>query len=498
MLLSGLTCRQHLLKTNAFLKSVTSSPASSASPQSAIQKLNAQAITVWNQNAYERLYLGWCLANLDSKQLPEVLAFVDESWFFNINRRLIYTSIVDVAIESIGRPGIKLTKEKISVVAQRGSEETSLWADSCIQDCLRAEQETLFSVESLELCCINQWRIVKTKPLVQNLIADADKLLTDPATSRETPVKICEILNSAAEEWSDSVYQTRKPSEITESEFIEEILTPIDPSISLFAPSSVGAFDEQLLGGIAINQNTISGRLILLAARPAMGKTAMSVSVAKGIADNGGKVVYYTLEVPRRQIFQRLLCIHDFSHQLQKYGSLIGCIKTTQVPKRDFTETQIQRIQDYRGSLSSNIQIYDNFSDVDQIAANAKMLKKRDPSIVTIFIDHLGLLDVKHENKAIGIGEITKKLKRLSVELMMDIILIHQLNRESEKRMNKRPILSDLRDSGNIEQDADQVIGLYRDIEQSPQELEVISLKNRHGPLGMTKCNFYLEYGTVR
>lgn len=438
------------------------------------------------------------MANLDSSQLTEVLAFVDESWFFNINRRLIYASIVDVAIESLSRRGLKITKEKISVVAQKNSNEFSIWADSCIQDCLRAEQETLFSVESLEVYCINQWRIVKTKPLVQNLIADADKLLADPATSKETPVKISEILNLAAEEWSNSVHRTKKSSEITESDFIEEILTPIDPSIPLFAPSSVSGFDDQLLGGVAINQNTISGRLILLAARPGMGKTAMSVSVAKGIADNGGKVVYYTLEVPRRQIFQRLLCIHDFSHQLQKHGSLIECIKTTQVPRRFFTKGQIERINEYRGNISRNIQIYDNFSNVDQISANLTMLKKRDPSIVVAFIDHLGLLDVKHENKAIGIGEITKRLKRISVELMMDIILVHQLNRESEKRINKRPILSDLRDSGNIEQDADQVIGLYRDQEHSPQELEVISMKNRHGPLGMTKCNFYLEYGVVR
>lgn len=477
---------------------MTISPESSSSSPSAIQRLNAQAIEIWNQNTYERLYLGWCLANLDSSQLTEVLAFVDESWFFNINRRLIYASIVDVAIESLSRRGLKITKEKISVVAQKNSNEFSIWADSCIQDCLRAEQETLFSVESLEVYCINQWRIVKTKPLVQNLIADADKLLADPATSKETPVKISEILNLAAEEWSNSVHRTKKSSEITESDFIEEILTPIDPSIPLFAPSSVSGFDDQLLGGVAINQNTISGRLILLAARPGMGKTAMSVSVAKGIADNGGKVVYYTLEVPRRQIFQRLLCIHDFSHQLQKHGSLIECIKTTQVPRRFFTKGQIERINEYRGNISRNIQIYDNFSNVDQISANLTMLKKRDPSIVVAFIDHLGLLDVKHENKAIGIGEITKRLKRISVELMMDIILVHQLNRESEKRINKRPILSDLRDSGNIEQDADQVIGLYRDQERSPQELEVISMKNRHGPLGMTKCNFYLEYGVVR
>jgi len=463
-----------------------------------VQKLNAQAINVWNQNVYERLYLGWCLANLDSKALTEALSFVDETWFFDANRRLIFTSLFDVALESIGRVGIKITKEKISIVAQRLSGENSQWADRCIDDCLAAERETVLTIDTLQAGCIARWQIVKTKPLVQNLIADADRLLSDPAESKETPLRIAEILNSASESWADSVYRTRKSGEVTESDFINEILTPVDTSIPLFAPSSIRAFDDQLLGGIAINKNTISGRLILVAARPGIGKTATSVSVAKGIADNGGKVVYYTLEVPRRQIFQRLLCIHDFSSQLKERGALIDCIKTTQVPKRSFTETQRQRIREYEGEIARNIQIYDNFSNADQICANVRMLKKRDPSIVSVFIDHLGLLDVNDENEAKGIGQITKALKRLAVELTMDIVLVHQLNRELEKRSNKRPVLSDLRGSGSIEQDADEVLGLYRDMDNRSEELEIISIKNRHAGLGTTRCNFYLQYGVVR
>lgn len=463
-----------------------------------VQKLNAQAINVWNQNVYERLYLGWCLANLDSTKIVEALSFVDETWFFDDNRRLIYSSLFEVSIESVGRVGIKITKEKVSVVAQRLSGENSQWAERCIEDCLAAEKQTILTIETLQSGCIARWQIVKTKPLVQNLIADADRLLSDPAESKETPLKIAEILNSAAENWSDSVYRIKQSNEITESDFIEEILTPVDPTVPLFAPSSIRAFDDQLLGGIAINQNTINGRLILVAARPAMGKTATSVSVAKGIAANGGRVIYYTLEVPRRQIFQRLLCIHDFTFQLENRGAIIDCIKTTQVPSRDFTKTQIERIKGYQGQLSNNIEIYDKFRDVNQIVASMRMHKKRDPHLATVFIDHLGLIKNREENEARGIGIITSELKEVAVELNMDIILIHQLNRELEKRSNKRPILSDLRGSGNIEQDADEVLGLYRDPDTTPEELEIISLKNRHGPLGTTRCNFYLQYGVVR
>jgi replicative DNA helicase len=80
----------------------------------------------------------------------------------------------------------------------------------------------------------------------------------------------------------------------------------------------------------------------------------------------------------------------------------------------------------------------------------------------------------------------------------MDIVLVHQLNRELEKRSNKRPVLSDLRGSGSIEQDADEVLGLYRDMDNRSEELEIISIKNRHAGLGTTRCNFYLQYGVVR
>lgn len=465
-----------------------------SSPPSAIAACN---ISVWDQSAYERVYIGWCIANLNSKLLQEALSFIDESWFCDWNRKTIYSSIVKISLESNIARGLKITKEKIAAIAQHASNEHSQWASLCIEDCIAAECQTLLSIDLLETAIIDQWKIVKTKPFVQDLLAGADQLLVNPVRTKDGPRRIAEILQTASEAWNNSVYQIRDTSEVTESKFIDEILTPIDPSTPLFAPCSLQAFDDQMLGGVAINSNTIAGRLILVAARPAVGKTALSISVAKGIAMNGHKIIYYTMEVPRRQMFQRLLCVHDFHHQLKEHGALIDCIRTTQVPRRSFTSSQIERIEKYRNKISENIEIYDKFVDVDQIAANLIMRKKRDPSIVTAFIDHLGLLNVKHENRAIAIGDITRRLKQLAVELTMDIVLIHQLNRESEKRNNKRPMLSDLRDSGNIEQDADAVIGLYREMDRESDELELISLKNRHNSLGTTKCKFYLQYGTV-
>ena len=460
---------------------------------------SVSSIQIWDESIYERIYLGWCLSHLDSKLLQEALSFVDEDWFFNENRKTIYTSLVQVAVEASIENGLRIKKDKIAAIAQAASLENSQWAENCIEDCLNAERETLLSIDALESTCVCPWRIVKAKPAVEMLLIEADNLLSTQNRNQELPGQIEQVLQEAAETWSNSIHQVNKKSEVTESQFVDELLTPIDDTNPTIAPSSIDAFDSHLLGGVAINSNTICGKLITIAARPGVGKTAAAASVVKGIAKNEYKSVFYTLEVPKRQMLQRLLCIHDFDQQLEKTGQLVNCIRVNQFARKSFSRDQLERIESYRGQISKNIQIFDSFREVDQIAAHLTMLKKRDPSIAVACVDHLGLLKLrKTENTAYAIGELTRRLKELAVDLSMDIILMCQLNREVEKRNNKRPVLSDLRDSGRIEEDSDTVIGLYRDIENGSQEFEFIALKNRHNALGTTKCTFYLQYGTIR
>ena len=463
------------------------------------QKTSASSIQIWDESLYERIYLGWCLSHLDSKLLQEALSFVDETWFYNENRKAIYSSIVQVALEASNENGLRIKKDKVCAVARSFFSEASNWAQRCIDDCIAAENETVLSIDSLEEICVSHWRIVKAKPAVELLLIEADNLLGSTVKRQDLPFQVESILQEAAETWSNSIHQVNKKGEVTESQFVDELLTPVDDTNPTVAPSSVEAFDSHLLGGIAINSNTICGKLITIAARPGVGKTAAAASVVKGVAKNGYKSVFYTLEVPKRQMLQRLLCIHDFDQQLEKTGQLVNCIRVNQFARKSFSHDQLERIESYRGQISKNIQIFDSFREVDQIAAHLTMLKKRDSSIAVACIDHLGLLKLrKTENTAYAIGELTRKLKELAVDLSMDIILMCQLNREVEKRSNKRPVLSDLRDSGRIEEDSDTVIGLYRDIENGSQEFEFIGLKNRHNALGTTKCTFYLQYGAIR
>lgn len=468
---------------------------------SQMSKVSVSNISVWDPSTYERLYLGWCLVNLQNSVLAEAICFVDDSWFGDNNRKIIYRTISDLVVETVDQRGVLITKDKVASIAQDKSQEFSPWAELCIQDCIAAERSTVLGVDALKNVCVAFWRIVKTKTVISDQLSEIDGMLNMKRFTSDTPGKIEEKLQGAADIWSRSINQMESSDELTEEQFVKELLTPCDDSKELFASSGLKAFDDHMLGGIAINDNTIAGKLITIAARPGVGKTALAASIIKGIAKEDRIAAFYTLEVPKRQILQRFTCIHDYTTQFHSTGRIVDGIRVSQFPSRSFSDAQKSRIFNYQGSISRNIVISDRLREVEQIAAHVRMLKKRNENLSVVCIDHLGLLRVRRtENLTFAIGEMTRCLKELATDLMLDIILMCQLNRESEKRDNKRPTLSDLRDSGRIEEDSDVVIGLYRDIEGAKQEkekLELIALKNRHGALGTTYCNFNLVYGTV-
>lgn len=465
------------------------------------QKVSTSNISVWDASAYERLYLGWCLVNLQSSVIAEAICLVDQSWFADENRRLIYKVISDFIVEIADKRGALITKDKVATIAREQSGEFSDWAERCIQDCVAAERSTVLSIDTLKNVCVGFWAIVKTKKVVSDHLSEIDSMLNMKQFTSDTPGQIEEKLQNAADIWSNSINQIQKGDELTEEQFIAELLTVPDDSKPLFAESGLKAFDDHMLGGIAINDNTIAGKLITIAARPGVGKTALAASIIKGISREDHVAAFYTLEVPKRQILQRFTCIHDYKTQFENTGRIVDGIRVSQFPSRSFSQAQKERILSYQGNISRNILISDRLREVEQIAAHVRMLKKRNENLSVVCIDHLGLLRVRRmDNLAFAVGEMTRCLKELATDLMLDIILMCQLNRESEKRDNKRPTLSDLRDSGRIEEDSDVVIGLYRDIEGAKQErekMELIALKNRHGALGTTYANFNLTYGTV-
>lgn len=199
---------------------------------------------------------------------------------------------------------------------------------------------------------------------------------------------------------------------------------------------------DQLMGG------WMAGELTILAARPGMGKTARALNFAKSAAKMGNMVLFFSLEMTKHSLHNRMI-----ADQKNIYGDKLR--------KGNISEFDWSQINAAINEMSSLPIIIDDMAGRTINDIRRVSLKKK-PKI--IIIDYLQLIygETSKDNRDQEIGKITRGLKRLAKELDVPIILLSQLNREVEKRTDRRPKLADLRDSGNIEQDADIVATLYR------------------------------------
>ncbi len=219
--------------------------------------------------------------------------------------------------------------------------------------------------------------------------------------------------------------------------------------------------------------------LIIVAGRPSMGKTAFAMNVAEAVAvDQGLPVVVFSLEMGDKSLAQRMLgSISRIDQHKLKRGQL-----------RDEDWIRLGTSMGKLGDAPIMIEETTGLS-IGGLRARARRAYREKGKIGLIVVDYLGLMAAPGETRSIGIGAVTRGLKALAKELDVPIMALAQLNRGLEARQNKRPILSDLRESGDIEQDADKVLFMHRDEEHNPNSVErgladVIVGKNRNGPTG--------------
>lgn len=233
-----------------------------------------------------------------------------------------------------------------------------------------------------------------------------------------------------------------------------------------------------------------AGDLVVLAARPAMGKTAYSLQWAYHAAKSAGPAAFFSLEMSEEQLTQRL--------QAQHARIEVPRLKNGDI--RDEEWTSLTRATNEIGAVPLYIDDTPGV-DVAYMRANLRRLqarlKARGEELSLVVVDYLQLMEsVKRtENRTQAISDITRGLKILARQLGVPLVALSQLTRECEKRHDKRPQLSDLRDGGSIEQDADMVIFLYRDEyydEESEEKgiAEVIVGKNRNGATGKVKTTW--------
>lgn len=237
------------------------------------------------------------------------------------------------------------------------------------------------------------------------------------------------------------------------------------------------------------------GELIIIAARPSMGKTAFSLNVAQNIALRQKKTLaYFSLEMGRDQLMMRILASES---RINMKEIRSGKVQDNAWPKL------INSAQ----HLSESKLYIDETSGISpfEIRARARRLKAQH-GLDCIMIDYLQLMDLKQrvESRERAVSEISKTLKSLAKELQIPIVALAQLNRGVEGRSDRRPMLSDLRESGSIEQDADVIMMLYRDDyydKDDPEKqghAEVILAKHRNGPTGTVKLRWEAEFGRFK
>jgi len=236
--------------------------------------------------------------------------------------------------------------------------------------------------------------------------------------------------------------------------------------------------------------------LIIIAGRPSMGKTAFVINITENAAESGKKSLIFSLEMSKEQLVKRQL-------------SSVGRIDGQRLRTGQFQEGDWSRMTDASGKIANMpIWIDDSYGmGVMDLRAKARR-HKRQHGLDLIVIDYLQLMQMpKAESRNLSVGEITRRLKALAKELNVPVVCLSQLSRDLEKRTDKRPLMSDLRDSGSIEQDADVVIFPYReaeycekckqgncDIAHHKRRSEVIIGKQRNGPTGTIKLVWLPEF----
>lgn len=321
-------------------------------------------------------------------------------------------------------------------------------------------------------------KIVEEKAVRRKLIAEATDIATTGYTSTDT---LAEILDNA-EKKIFTVVKTRKG---TEFRSIQDVLFKTQSDLEKLAQNkgevtglSTGFYDlDKITTGLHPNE------LIIIAARPAMGKTAFALNLATNIAMNSEKgVALFNMEMGAEQLAMRML-------------SSVGQVEGYKLRNGHLEHNDWKRINEAISKLADTKLFIDDTPGmtIGEIRAKCRRLASSEDGLSVVIIDYLQLINGSAKyagNRQQEVSEISRSLKTMAMELGIPVIALAQLSRSVDGRDDKRPILSDLRESGSIEQDADIVAFLYRDdyynkesaIDEYTSKSEFIIGKHRSGP----------------
>lgn len=338
-------------------------------------------------------------------------------------------------------------------------------------------------------------RIVKDRALLRSLINACEDI---SASAYEAGSPVREIVDSAEQK----IFELSHNNESREFRHIRDILQNVYQDIETLAENG-GAVTGAKTGFSGLDKMLIQmgkGDLVIVGARPGMGKTSFAMNIAVNVAKTQKAVAIFSLEMSGEQLVTRILS----SEALVDSSKL----RTGQLKTEDW-----DNIAEVVSQLSGCDIYIDDTSAIT--AAEMKSKLRRIKNLGLVVIDYIGLMQstANTDNRAQQVGEISRNLKIMAKDFGVPIVCCAQLNRGTESRAGdgKKPTLADLRDSGSIEQDADIVLFLYRDeyykdisgndsqgAENSANTAEVIVAKNRHGSVGNVKMGWIGQFTKFR
>ena len=420
----------------------------------------------------ERALIGGILYNQELfEEIKDIVTFED---FYKVEHSAIYEAMEKVYSDSKGIDAI-LIDEEIKKSNLKNKDEVL----EVLSDIL---DEITSSYNLLEYA-----NLIKEKSMLRrlgNVGAEITKLAYNDIRPAEDIIDVAEsmVLNLSKKILKNSIVDMRTAGvdEIMRMERVSD-----NRGKTLGIPTGFIDLDRMTSG---LNNSD----LIILAARPAMGKTAFALNLALNAGKEKKKVLIFSLEMPAQQLYQRLLSIES--------GIPQNKLKNVYLEEEEWTKLTVAT-----GNLAeTDIYVADlPYTNVLEIRSYARKMKSQE-KLDLIIIDYLQLINGTGRggsefSRQQEISDISRSLKGLARELDVPVIALSQLSRAVESRVDKRPMLSDLRESGAIEQDADIVAFLYREEYYIPETenkgiTELIIGKHRNGATGTVKLNFLSEF----
>ena len=422
----------------------------------------------------EQTVLGALLLSPD--QLPTAIAHLKPESFYRDQHREIYAIILRMFSNNEPSDIVTVVNEAVSA----GVFETAAMARTYLKGIV----ENVPTVANFESYC----KIVEDKYLLRALMNASQEIIEAAAEGGESAQNLLDLAEQ-------KIYEIRQGREISGLTRLSEIIVTAYDKIQKLSGEDKEQY-QGLRSGYSLLDSYISGLnksdMIVVAGRPGSGKTTFAVNIAANVAKRAGnaEIAIFSLEMSKEQLASRML-------------SAEALVPNTSLSSGMISTDDWVKLAEAADALSHMPIYIDDTAGITVPQIKAKLRRMKNLGLVVI--DYLQLMESPsfHNNRVNEVSEITRQIKLMAKELNVPIILLSQLNRSVESRQDHRPMPSDLRESGSIEQDADIILFIYREAmydKQNPNQsaAECIVAKNRHGSTGTINLAYLGEYTLFR